>query len=150
MDEPLLVERVEPGRDLGGDPEDARQREGALVEQLREAHSLHVARGEVRMPVLLAGVDDRDEVLMGQAPCDSALPREAPPVGVVARELAAQDLEGNHRLVGLVQGLEDDAHSALAEDFFEEVRAETVAGCEFRRGGPAEHGTRIESISEVR
>ena len=148
--EPLLVERVEPGRDLRHDPEYARERERAPVEQVREAHSLHVARGEVRMPVLLPRIDNRDEVRMRQTPCDPALPCEAPPVRVVARELATQDLERDHRLVGLVQGLEDDAHSTLAEDFFEEVRAEAVAGCELRRGSPAEHGTRIKSISAMR
>jgi hypothetical protein len=57
---------------------------------------------------------------------------EAPPERLVARELGAQDLQGDLVALRFADGAEYDAHPALPEPFLEAVDAETRAWFEIR------------------
>ena len=123
MDEPFPVNGVEPGRDLGDDAEHRRRWERAFVEEFRQADTVDVAGGEIRVAVCLARVQDRHEVRVRQPARDLSLTGEAAAVCLVRRELVPQDLERDDPPVGLVHRLEDDAHSSFAQDLAEAVRA---------------------------
>ena len=66
--EARLVKRVEPGAELGGDPDELGEGERTVaLEQVGERLALDEARREVVQSVGLARVDDLDEVAGGRA-----------------------------------------------------------------------------------
>jgi hypothetical protein len=121
-----------------------------VLQQFPEGQPGHVSGREILMPVHLAGVYDRDEVWVRETRGDPPLALEAPPVRLVAGKLGAQDLQRDHRAIRLVDGPEDDADPALAEELLEAIRAQAAAGFELGRGGRAGHGARIESVATTR
>ena len=144
MDEPGLVQRVEPGAELGGDPDELGEGERTVaLEPVGERLALDEARGEVVQPVRLARVDDLDEVRVVELRGDASLALEAAAKGLVAGELAAEDLERGDSAGEPIRP-EDDPHAALAERRDEAVRPEPVARVELeRRRSP--HEPRIET-----
>ncbi len=59
---PVLVERVEPGGDLRRDPDDLVEVERPALEPVRERAARRVRDRDVVASVVLAGVEDREQV----------------------------------------------------------------------------------------
>ncbi len=106
---------------------------GALASQpVLQRPAPHERDGQVRAPVDLPGVHDRDEMAVPDLAGGPGLVHEPAPVGLVVRELVAQDLQRDDDPVGPALGPVHDAHAALAEDVPQLVGAEVVPGLEVR------------------
>ena len=82
--EPLLVRRVERFGDLGEDVDRSPGLERArLGNELGEVTALDVAHGEEENPVVLAGLEDGDDVRMVEGGGDLRLAQEAFPKAIV-------------------------------------------------------------------
>ena len=122
VDEALLVRRVERIGDLGEELDRASRLEGALLgEDLREVAALDVAHGEEEDAVLLARLEDRDDVRVVEGGGDLRLPQEALPETLVLRELGGDHLERDLAAEPGFLGAVDRAHAAAADERLDAV-----------------------------
>lgn len=128
MDDLGAVQGVQAGGDLGDDPHHLGDRERPLIlEPAFERPTPHERHREVRAAVDLAGVEDRDEVLVADLARGSRLVHEAATESLVARQLRPQHLEGHLLSVGLAHGVEHQTDRALTELLLQPVRAQTTS-----------------------
>ena len=107
---------------MGDDPHDVIDRHRArLGKPLLERVAADVRDGQERLPIRLAGLEDRDEVLVSNLAGGTRLVHEPLAERLVARELRAQDLQRDLVALGFAEGAEDDPHGSLAELFLETV-----------------------------
>ena len=94
MDEAFLVRRVQGVGDLLEDVDRALRLECAFVgHELREVGALDIAHGEEQHAVVVACVEDRNDVGMVERSRDPRLPKEALTEAVVLGELGGDHLE---------------------------------------------------------
>ena len=111
---PVGVVQREP--DLAGDPDGGRHRQPALALQpLAQRLARHVRHDVVEEPVGLAGVEQRQDVGMGEAGDDADLPEEA--LGAHrGGELRVDHLEGDRPVMSEVVGEVDRGGAAAAQE----------------------------------
>src|SRR5205085_8591938 len=94
MHETLLVREAEPARDLDRDLERMLHRQPALlVEDLRERATLDELEDDELPALVLAAVEDRDDVRVRERRDRARLAPEAPDVLLVLGEVPVEDLQ---------------------------------------------------------
>ena len=94
MDKPVSVQRVEPGRDLRGDPQRLAKRQRTFVaEPILERSARHVRGHDVARSVRFACIEDRHEVVVLDVTCGPRLVDEACAKGFVGGEPFLQKLQ---------------------------------------------------------
>ncbi len=147
MGDPGAVDRADGFRE--GDHESlqpvAAERPGR-VHLLEEGGALDVGHRQIRLVTVGVGVEQLDDAATGNAPGGEHLPAEPGAEGLVGREQAAHDLQGDGS-VGAV-GEVDDPHAPLAQAGPEGVRAQRprVVGVE----GEGRHGRTIVERGDAR
>ena len=127
MEQPLLVQRVQPAGHRRGDPDRLVQRQLAVAQDaVLERSAGDEDLGQVGDPLVLALVDDRDDVRMFDALGDARLAVEAAAEDLVACEISLDDLDRG-LLAEQVRPVEDAAHPALAQLLAERPRPDHVA-----------------------
>ena len=119
--EPTGVRGVECGGDLPEDAERPAKRELPLAhEQRLQVAALDVGHRDVEEPVLLAGIEDRDDAGMVERRSQLRLAQE--PLAVVAlAERGGEQLQRGRASEPHVLGPVDDAHAAAAEQLDDPV-----------------------------
>ena len=112
VDEPLIVREREPARDLQRKLDRLARAQWALLRhQLLQVHPVDVLEDDELPAVLLAPVDHRDDVRMGQLRDGARFPAKALDVVVVPRELLVQDLQRDRPLEQPVVRAVDARHA---------------------------------------
>jgi hypothetical protein len=122
--EPVLVREGKPARNLEAELDHLvhRQRPFAL-DELLQVLAVDVLEDDELAPVLLAAVDDRDDVRVRQLRDRPRLAAKALDVVLVPRVLLVQDLERDRALEQPVVRAEDVGHAAGADQFLQLVAA---------------------------
>ena len=122
VDEPVVVREREAAGDLDRELERAANRHRpALVETLLQRLAVDELEDDELPPVLLAAVDDRDDVRVREL-CDGArLAAEALHILVVSRVVLMQDLQRDVPLEQGVVRLVDAGHAARADELLDLV-----------------------------
>ncbi len=137
MDEALLVRGVERFRDLGEDVERAPGLERPFLgHEAGEVRALDVAHGEIKEPVLIARLVDRDHVRVVEGGGDPRLAQEALAEALVLGELGRDHLEGDLAPESRFLGTVDRTHASAADE-----RLDPVAGNRRPRRQRAPHVT---------
>ena len=128
VDHLVGVCRVERSRDLLQDRERVvRILRASVGDQLPEVGPVHVAHRDVRHPVEVAGVVDRDDVRMVDRGDRLRLADEPLLEVVAAAELGREGLQGGLALEQHMFGLVDEAHAAASEQAGDPVPGELHA-----------------------
>ena len=136
MDDPGLVERLQPGGDVLGVPGGVGELERPVVEHARRASSRRCTcdarkRRPSACPASSTGTRCGS---VTSAAARASCSKRRPKTGILD-QLEAHHLERDDRAVRLARRLEDEAHAALAEQLVEPVRPEGVAGLELAARG---------------
>ena len=115
MDQPGPVRGVERIGDLSEQAHGAPGVERVVEDQLLERGPRDQAHGQEQAVVALAGLVDRNDVLVVERRLDLPFALEASPEPGVVAEVRGQQLEGDHPLQGQLGGLVDRPHATLSE-----------------------------------
>ena len=112
-----------PVAELSEEPEGlvAIQRPAAAVQPVRQRATLDVLHDDVRSVVVLADVEDLDDVRVIQPSSQPSLAREALPHLVVTGEVVGQELDRDLAVELQVAGAIDGGHAAMAQSMLELV-----------------------------
>ena len=124
MDDAVLVCGVEGLGNLRSDVERLREREGAVEQPLGERFASEVLHHEVGGAVVLAHIEERTDVRVGQAGDGLRFPREARAALRVGVQFRGKDLDGNRAIEAGVAGLVDLTHAARPDGGLYLIRAE--------------------------
>ena len=134
--EPAAVGGVERVGDLGEQGEGALRAEPALaLEQRAQVAALHVAHGDIELPVVLAGLVDGDDARVLQGGGEPGLLQEAAPEPLVLGELRRDQLQRDGALEAEVGRPVHHAHPAPAEERLHAIARERRAGDEYEAHG---------------
>ena len=136
----LVVRLRERERDAARDGEEALERQRLADEVAAQRLALDELHREVRAPVRLADLVDRDEVRVRHGGRRARLAQEAGAPSGIARDLFAQHLQRDRAAEALVVGEVDDAHAAAPELGDDREVVEPRADEGLRRGGRRAHG----------
>jgi hypothetical protein len=131
VDEPGGVGGVQRGADLLDDPHGALGREAAFAPHQRsQVIPGDVAHSDVRDPVLVARVEDRDDVRVVDGRRELGFPEEALARRSVFGESRRDDLEGDRPVERQLGRAVDDAHPSPSRDRVDPVLGEHRARSE--------------------
>ena len=121
VDEPAVVRERERPRDLEREADRVAHLEGAVPRQVLEVRPVDVLEDNELPPVLLASVDDRHDVRVGELCDGTGLATKALDVVVVAGVLLVEDLERDSAFEKPVVRAEDVRHPARADQLLQLV-----------------------------
>ena len=151
MHEPAPVRGVERARDLGEDVERALGRQPALPAQQRShVAAVDEAHREVQLPVVLAGLIDRDDVRMVQGGGKARLLEEAAPEQLVPGQLGRDQLQRHRALEREVGRPVDNAHAAATDHRLDLVAGEARAAVQGDAHDPAPVSRSVATTSFAR
>ena len=129
VDQPGGVQRIEARADLRHETQNLRNVEGPIPpETLREGAAGDIARHDVRPSILLARIDDGDEVGMLDRRRCARFVAEAHPIHLLAPQLGLHHLDGDHGAVRLADCPVHRSDRTLAHRRNEPVRADRPPG----------------------
>ena len=127
MDDPLLVRRLEPRRNLTGDRQRFLDVEGPLSQHLEQRLAVDQLLDQIAGLSLLIEIVDRGQVRVVQRGEQHRLLVEALQLHGIRGEVLGEDLDGDFAVELLVVGAIDLAHPPLADLRLYLVRAEGLA-----------------------
>ena len=137
MHDPELVGRGERAQDLQSDVADPLGRHRAAGQLVPERATRQPLHHDERSPVLLAGVEDADDVRVGEAGGQACLGDDALAHAVLLGEIGTEELQGDLTLEAQVLGGEDLPHASVAEPLAQPIAA--ADDPDLLRGGHPAH-----------
>jgi hypothetical protein len=122
VDDPCRVRVLEPSADLERKVDDFRRFElPALLQLVREGGALDALHDDERPAVVLADVEDLDDVGMGELGGETRLPKEAVAKTGRVREVLGENLDRDGPLELSIACEEDGGHAAAPEHILDAV-----------------------------